>query len=113
MSLQSEPIMTSCSIKLSGNTYEIKCPAGEEKSLQRAAEKINEQLTAQKKKYKHLDQYQALLLASLHISHELVNCQQQQNHLHKQVSEFIKTLENKPQYDASLTEIDPLIKNDA
>lgn len=89
--------MTSCSVKLLGNTYEIKCPDGEEDSLQRAVERLNEQIQMQKKKNKSHDQLQTLLLAALHLSHELIICQRQQEYQRQQVSQFIHALENKPQ----------------
>lgn len=89
--------MANCSIKLLGNSYEIKCPDGEEESLQMAAEKLNEELTIQKKKHKHHDPFQTLMLASLHISHELVNCQRLLDHQRVRISQFIDSLENKSQ----------------
>lgn len=101
--------MTNCSIKLLGNTYDIKCPDGQEETLQRAAEKLNEQLAIQKKKHKHLDQFQVLILASLHISHELVICQRQQEHQRIQVTQFINALEHKAPQEPSCihTGLDP------
>ena len=66
-----------CSIKLLNKTYDIKCPEHEEDNLKKAAHKINEQLQANKAKFNHLGEFQNLLLASLHISHELVAFQEQ------------------------------------
>ncbi|KTC88153.1 MULTISPECIES: cell division protein ZapA [Legionella] len=83
-----------CSIKLLNKTYEIKCPENEEINLEQAAEKLNEQLK-QTKKFKQLDEFQALLLAALNISHELITCQKQQEQQRIQVSKFISSLENK------------------
>lgn len=76
-------------------TYEIKCPDHETVNLQQAAEKLNEQLIQSKKKFKQLDEFQALLLAALNISHELVTCQKQQEQQRQQVTKFISSLENK------------------
>lgn len=88
-------VTKSCSIKLLNKTYEIKCPEGEAKNLQQAAEKLNEQLLKNKSKFKQLDEFHSLLLAALNISHELITCQKQQEHQRQQVARFISTLENK------------------
>lgn len=85
----------SCSIKLLNKTYEIKCPEHEAVNLQRAAEKLNEQLNINKKKFKQLDDFQNLVLAALHVSHELISCQKQQEQQRHQVTQFINSLENK------------------
>ncbi|MBA2653250.1 MAG: cell division protein ZapA [Tatlockia sp.] len=84
-----------CSIKLLNKTYEIKCPDGEMANLQQAAEKLNEHLLQNKKKFKQLDEFHALLLAALNVSHELITCQQQQEQQRQQVTKFINSLENK------------------
>lgn len=84
-----------CSIKLLNKTYDIKCPDHEMGNLQQAADKLNDQLLQSKKKFKQLDEFQALLLASLHISHELVTCKQQQEQQKQQVTRFINSLEDK------------------
>lgn len=75
--------------------YEIKCPDSEIENLQQAAEKLNEQLMHNKKKFKQLDDFQTLLLAALHVSHELITCQRQQEQQRQQVTQFISSLENK------------------
>ncbi|MCA0402440.1 MAG: cell division protein ZapA [Proteobacteria bacterium] len=85
----------SCTIKLLNKSYEIKCPDGEMFNLKQAAEKLNDQLLQNKKKFKQLDEFQALLLAALNISHELVSCQRQQEQQRQQVTQFISSLENK------------------
>ncbi|MBA2655383.1 MAG: cell division protein ZapA [Tatlockia sp.] len=84
-----------CSIKLLNKTYEIKCPDGEMINLQQAAEKLNEQLLQNKKKFKQLDEFQALVLAAINVSHELISCQKQQEQQRQQVTKFINSLENK------------------
>lgn len=76
-------------------TYEIKCPENEIKNLKEAAEKLNEILLANRKKFRQLDDFQSLLLASLNISHELITCQKQQEQQRQQVTQFINSLENK------------------
>ncbi|KTC86857.1 cell division protein ZapA [Legionella brunensis] len=88
-------ISKSCSIKLMNKTYEIKCPDSEMENLQQAAEKLNEQLLHNKKKFKQLDEFQTLLLAALNVSHELIACQRQQEQQRLQVTQFISSLENK------------------
>jgi cell division protein ZapA len=85
----------SCSIKLLNKTYEIKCPDTEIANLEQAAEKLNEQLLQSTKKFKQLDEFQALLLAALNVSHELITCQKQQEQQRQQVTKFINSLENK------------------
>lgn len=86
---------TSCPIKLLNKTYDIKCPEHEAANLILAAEKLNEQLLLNKTKFKQLDDFQNLLLASLYVSHELVTCQKQQENQRHQVTQFISSLENK------------------
>jgi cell division protein ZapA len=87
--------MKSSTIKLLNKSYEIKCPEGEEANLLLAAQKLNNQITLNKKKAKQLDDFHSLLLAALDISHELVLCKSQQAQQHHQVSQFISSLENK------------------
>lgn len=83
-----------CSIKLLNKIYEIKCPETETNNLQLAADKLNEQLLLNKKKFKQLDDFQNLLLAALHVSHELISCKKHQEQQRHQVSQFINSLEN-------------------
>ncbi|STX40337.1 Cell division protein ZapA [Legionella donaldsonii] len=85
----------SCSIKLMNKSYEIKCPDNEVENLQQAADKLNERIIHNKKKFKQLDDFQTLLLAALHVSHELISCQRQQEQQRLQVTQFINSLENK------------------
>lgn len=84
-----------CSIKLLNKTYEIKCPDNEVSNLQQAGQLLNEQILIQKKKFKQLGDFQALLLASLHLTHELITTQHQQEKQRHQVTQFISSLENK------------------
>lgn len=88
---------TSASIQLLNRTYKIKCPEGEESNLQLAAKKLDEQLQQNKTKFKRLDELQNFLLAALHISHELVVCQNQQNQQRQQITQFVNALENQKQ----------------
>ena len=76
-------------------TYEIKCPNEETHNLNLAAQKLNDQLVANKKKFHSLDAYQVLLLSALNISHELVASLKQQEQQRNQVTEFISSLETK------------------
>lgn len=87
--------MTSCNIKILNKSYEIKCPKNEEENLKRAAEVLNGQLQSYKKKFKRLDEFENLLLAALHICHELISCQKQQEQQRHQVTQFINSLENR------------------
>ncbi|MGL5741850.1 MAG: cell division protein ZapA [Legionella sp.] len=87
--------MKSCTIKLFNQTYEIKCPEGEEANLLLAVQKLNNQILTNKKKSKQLDNFHTLLLAALDISHELVLCKNRQVHQQHQVTQFINSLENK------------------
>ncbi|VEG91661.1 cell division protein ZapA [Legionella spiritensis] len=84
-----------CSVRLLDKTYEIKCPEHEIHNLQQAAQKLQEQLLANKRKFKQLDDFQNLLLASLHIGHELISYQKLQEQQRHQVTQFISSLENK------------------
>ncbi|MCW8399173.1 cell division protein ZapA [Legionella sp. PATHC038] len=87
--------MKSCTVKLLNKTYEIKCPEGEEPNLLLAVQKLNHQIMMNKKKSKQLDNFQALLLAALDISHELILCKNKQAQQQHQVTQFINSLENK------------------
>ncbi len=85
----------SCTIKLLNKTFEIKCQASEEEHLLLAAKKLDEQMAQQKTRFKHLDQFQTLLMASLNISHELIKSQNEQEKQKLQVNRFINSLEDK------------------
>ena len=87
--------LKSCPIKLLNKTWDIKCPEHETGNLKLAAEKLNEYLLLNKKKFKQLDDFQNLLLASLSVSHELITCQKQQESQRNKVTEFMSSLENK------------------
>ena len=84
-----------CTIRLLNKSYEMKCPESEVSNLQQAALQLNAQVMEKKKKFKQLDNYDALLLAALHISHELISCQTQQTQRQQQLTQFISSLENK------------------
>lgn len=84
-----------CSIRLLNKSYDIKCPKNEAEHLQQAAQQLNKQVYEKKNKFNQLDDYEALLLAALHISHELIICQTQQDYQKKQLTQFISSLENK------------------
>ena len=87
---------TKCyTIRLLNKSYDIKCPEDEQQSLQLAAQKLNEQLLKKKAEFKKLDDVQALVLAALHLSHELITSQSQQKEQRHQLTEFISTLESK------------------
>jgi cell division protein ZapA len=80
---------TLCSIQLLNKTYKIKCPEAEADNLHRAADRLNAHLIEKKGQFKTLDDYQCLLMAALHVSHELVLCQQQQTQHHEQLSQLM------------------------
>ncbi|AHE65675.1 cell division protein ZapA [Legionella oakridgensis] len=85
----------SCTIRLLNKPYEIKCPEDEADNLKQAALKLNAHLLEQKRKFKQLDDFQALLLAALHISHELITSQAKEEERRQQLTQFISSLENK------------------
>lgn len=82
-------------VRLCNKSYEIKCPEDEAPTLQRAAQKLNEYISKKKKSHKQLDDFQALLLAALHISHELVTAEEQLEFQQSHIREFITSLEAK------------------
>jgi cell division protein ZapA len=86
---------TSCTIKLFNQSYEVKCPEGEEANLILAAQELNNQIMTNKKKAAQLDNFHVLLLSALDISHKYVVCKTQQAQQHHQVTQFINSLENK------------------
>ena len=63
-------------------------------NLQLAAEKLNAQLQKHVGGSKKMDDYQRLLMAALHISHELVVCEHQQTQQREQLARFINSLES-------------------
>ena len=86
---------TTCTIRLLNKSYDIKCPEAEQENLELSAQKLNEHLLKKKREFKKLDDYQTLLLAALHVSHELIVCQNQQQEQRQQLTQFISTLEEK------------------
>lgn len=83
-----------CAIQILTKSYNIKCPEEEMDNLKLAAQKLNDQLLSKKRGSKKLDDYQALLMAALHVSHELVLCENQQAEQRQQLARFIDTLES-------------------
>lgn len=86
---------TFCTIQLQSKSYKIKCPDEEIDNLHLAAQKLNEALTSNKNKFKRLDDYQALIMTALHLSHELVTCQRQQTQQQQEFAEFFKAMDGK------------------
>lgn len=87
--------MTQCSIQLMNKTYQIKCPAEEVDNLQLATQKLNECIVKNKKSGRSLSDFHTLLMAALHISHELLTCQNQHLQQRQQLTHFINSLESK------------------
>ncbi len=83
-----------CTIKILTKSYKIKCPDEEVHNLKLAAQKLNDELLKRKGASKRQDDYQALLMAALHVSHELILCEDQQSQQRKQLAKFINTLES-------------------
>ena len=84
-----------CTIQLMNKSYKIKCPPEEMENLQQAAKRLNATISQKKSQFKTLDSQQILLLAALHLSHELVNQEQKQHQQREQLSQFIHSLEHK------------------
>ncbi len=82
-----------CTIQILNKSYKIKCPDAEMDNLKLAAEKLNVELIKKKNSSKKMDDFQSLLMAALHISHELVLCEHQQMQQREQLARFINTLE--------------------
>ena len=91
-----------CTIRISNKSYEIKCPESETDSLEQAAQKLNHILTEKKHQFYKLDDYQLLLLAALHLSHELITSQKEQNLQRQQLTRLINSLETKINQATSL-----------
>lgn len=83
-----------CTIQILNKSYKIKCPEAEVNNLKLAAEKLTSQLLKKKSGSKKMDDYQSLLMAALHVSHELVVCEHQQTQQREQLAQFINTLES-------------------
>ncbi len=86
---------TICNIKILNKSFEIKCPEEEKQNLYLALEKLNEHIQQKSKTNQPLDDFQNLLLAALHVSHELIISQLQQQKQREQLTTFISTLEDK------------------
>jgi cell division protein ZapA len=84
---------TLCTVQLLNKSYTIKCPEEEVSNLELAAKKLSQQMAEKKNTFKGLDDFQGLLLAALHISHELIVCEQQQSQQRLQLAEFIHAFE--------------------
>lgn len=84
-----------CTINILNKAYQIKCPEAEVDNLHLATQKLNEHIANKKSDFKHLSDFQALLLASLHISHELIMSQKQHTLQRQQLAHFIHSLESK------------------
>ena len=84
-----------CTIQLMNKSYKIKCPPEEMENLEQAAKRLNATISHKKSQFKTLDSQQILLLAALHLSHELVNQEQKQYQQREQLSQFIHSLEHK------------------
>ena len=84
-----------CTIRLLSKSYEIKCPKDEQENVELAAKKLNKYIVNKKNEFKKLSDFQALLLAALHTSHELVICQTKQKEQRQDIIELISTLKNK------------------
>ena len=85
---------TFCTIHVLTKSYQIKCPETEIDNLKLAAEKLNSEIRKKKSASKRLDDFQSLLMAALHVSHELVLCEEQQTQQRQQLARFINTLES-------------------
>ncbi len=82
-------------IQLLKKSFTIKCPPVEKENLGLAAEKLNQHLLQKKAQFKHLDEYNLLLLAALQVSHELIVDSQKHFEKNQQLSELISLLESK------------------
>ena len=86
-----------CTIQLMNKAYKIKCPVEEMENLELAAKKLNSTISQKKAQFKTLDPTQVLILAALHISHELINQEHKQEQQREQLTLFIQSLENRLQ----------------
>lgn len=91
----SESQTQTCSITILNKTYAIKCPEAEVEGLEHAAKMLNEALQNNVKKHPQLDDVQNLLLAALHIAHELHRDRKEHAHQKQQVNELVSYLEQR------------------
>lgn len=87
------PIPTT--IRLLNKSFTIKCPPVETENLALAAEKLNQHLLEKKTQFKHLDEYNVLLLAALQVSHELIVDRSEHFEQNQQLAQLISLLESK------------------
>lgn len=85
----------SCKIRLLNKSYEMKCIESDIESLQQAALKLNACFLEKKSKLKPLDDYHALLLTALHLSHELITQELAEKQKRQRLAEMMQSLEHK------------------
>jgi cell division protein ZapA len=85
---------TSTTIRLLNKSYTLKCPSMEADNLGLAADKLNQHLLDKKKQFRHLDEYNLLLLAALQVSHELILERNQHEKKNQHLSQLIAVLES-------------------
>lgn len=82
------------SVEILGKTYQIKCPAAEESSLQRAAQYLEE-------KMRHARETGALsmdriaIVTALNVVHQLLTLEQQKNHHFQLINQRLNQLQSK------------------
>jgi cell division protein ZapA len=82
------------SVEILGRVYQIKCPATEETSLQRAAQYLEE-------KMRHTREAGALsmdriaIVTALNVVHQLLTLEQQKNHHFQLINQRLHQLQNK------------------
>ncbi|MGX1113315.1 cell division protein ZapA [Pseudoalteromonas sp. MBR-15] len=87
-SLQSQRV----TVELLGKEHEFSCPPGQENALVAAAQHLNDLVDQMKQRSSVRNEQKALLMAALHLSHELLEAQSQQAKQEQQHDSLIDKL---------------------
>lgn len=86
--------ITGASVEIMGKTYQIKCPQSEIKSLQRAAEYLEEKMRMMRENGV-LSIDRVAIITALNIVHQLLMVEQQKNHHFQSINQRLHDLQAK------------------
>lgn len=82
-------------IEIMGRTFHIKCPSCDIAALQKAAKFLEQKLRLTREASQTLSFEKVAVITALNISHELLNIEQNKNHLSELVNDKLRDLKNK------------------
>ena len=87
-------------VELLGKEHEFSCPPGQEHALVAAAQNLNDLVEQMKQRSSVRNDQKALLMAALHLSHELLEVKSQQAEQEQQHDSLIDKLSQKKAHPA-------------